>query len=70
MTRCTWQNCTNPFKCVYKSQSGEVWARLCAEHDEIIKVAIKDAEPKRLLSCYIKAQGGSKVAAQRTMQSL
>jgi hypothetical protein len=36
-----------------------VWACLCDDHDEMLKAAIADFDPKKLLAAWICAQGGS-----------
>lgn len=62
---CTWKGCNGEAEHVYKSQTGQQWAKLCKEHDEIMTTAIKDGEADRLLSCYIKAKGGAQKAASQ-----
>ena len=62
---CTWRDCKQPAKHVCKSQTGDVWARLCVLHSEALDAAIDSGDPKKIMSCYIKAQGGSQKAAAR-----
>ena len=68
---CTWVDCKNEGVHALKDRGGETWATLCDMHNNLFEDTIKlgNADPKtyapRIVSNWIKAQGGSKKAAER-----
>src|SRR5216117_3474693 len=58
-TRCTWEDCTQEAVVPQTGRDGEVWASLCAEHDQKLKAAEKSGRSPQILSCWTKAQGGA-----------
>lgn len=71
---CTWKDCQNDAVKPLVSKDGETWANLCAEHhakhDTDAELAIRKGgrdNMKRMMSNYIKAQGGAKAAAKRIL---
>jgi len=63
---CSWVDCQKEFTTPQVDSEGKCWAKLCADHAKVMQDAIEDINnPKRLLSCWIKAQGGAKAAASR-----
>lgn len=67
---CTWVDCKNEAHVPQIANNGSVWAELCFEHaKEIENCMTKFQEdgygPKRMLSSWVKAQGGVKAAAAR-----
>lgn len=67
--QCTWAGCEQPAQHQQIATDGQQWADLCDEHngqiDKDIDTAFADGDVKRLLSGWVKAQGGSKKAAKR-----
>ena len=70
MTPCTWERCTRGGPHEHKDKQGAVWATLCAEHDSQLQVALVSGEPKKILSAWVKAQGGSRAAAGRMQPAI
>jgi hypothetical protein len=62
---CTWVECAEPATVPQRGRDGSQWADLCADHDKQLSDAIASGNPKKLMSAYIKAQGGAKKAAER-----
>ncbi len=72
MTKCTWVDCASEAVKDQTGVTGEVWARLCTEHDAKLESTLDNVYqgiggPKALLSYWIKAQGG---AARMTSKML
>jgi hypothetical protein len=70
--KCTWLNCTAEAIVPQKANDGSTWANLCLEHHQEIENCMTKFEqpeygPKRMLSSWVKAQGGAKAAAARMM---
>lgn len=71
MTRppCTWthdgKRCDRVALRPQYDQQGRPWADLCIEHEHDLKQALAGTDAKRLLGCWVKAQGGARVAAGR-----
>ena len=63
---CTWKDCTKTAEYPQIAKDGEQWANLCKEHHKKLENSI-GAEPKEMLSCWIKAMGGAKMATIRTL---
>ena len=71
MPDCTWVDCTATATCPQLDKGGSPWANLCDAHHVELDNAINNFakgvtdEPKKMLSCWVKAQGGAKKAAER-----
>lgn len=72
MSVCTWQGCADKSERDLKDKDGIVWAKLCdkhyQEHDSAVDRALTNpdrASIGKMMSAWIKAQGGSKKAAMR-----
>jgi len=65
--KCTWVDCNQEGLIPQLDNNGNEWAKLCQEHHNEIENAISDNpfSPKRLLRAWVRAQGGSKLAASR-----
>lgn len=63
--KCTWSMCASEATKDQIAKDGEVWASLCAEHDTALEDSLNGSNPAKLLSLWIKAQGGSARAAER-----
>lgn len=67
--RCTW--CFKEIRCARTAKheqvdkAGNVWADLCDEHSTELDAAVASVDPKRNLSAWIKASGGSKKLSER-----
>ena len=62
---CTWKDCKQEAIHPQFARDGEQWANLCGLHLKFLEDAMKDHNPRILLSAWIKAQGGAKKAANR-----
>lgn len=67
MSCCTWINCESEAKYPQIAEDGDVWANLCDTHNQELDSSLDSTNPKILLSVWVKAQGGAKRAAQRTL---
>lgn len=68
---CTFEGCSLEAVHELKSRDdGEIWARLCEDHNKQIDDAIKAGDPKRVVGLWVKAQGGSKKASERMLKRL
>lgn len=67
---CTWVDCDNAAQHDWKDKNDKVWTKLCDFHHERLDLSIKNAEnePAKMLSNYVKAQGGAALAVKRTME--
>lgn len=63
--KCTWEGCDAFGGFLRKGKDGRQWANLCKQHDEETDAAITAGNVKKILSNWVKAQGGSKKAAER-----
>lgn len=62
---CTWEGCSaRAVKAKYDKQN-RIWADLCAEHDTEFKRVMVLGGARRVLSAWVKAQGGAAKAAER-----
>ncbi len=61
---CTWVGCTERALHPQHGKDGSQWADLCSKHVHELDAAIEDGPP-RMLSAWVKAQGGAKKAAAR-----
>lgn len=64
-TLCTYVGCTALASVPQLDNSGRPWANLCAAHAAEVKASITSGDARRLLSDWVKAQGGAKKAAAR-----
>ena len=64
-TLCTYVGCTALASVPYLDKGGRPWANLCKEHDAEVNASITSGDARRLLSNWVKAQGGAKKAAAR-----
>ena len=62
--QCTWVDCTEASTHPQIGQTGQVWANLCLHHHAELNTAMSTSVP-RMLSAWIKAQGGAKKASMR-----
>jgi len=62
--QCTWKNCAEEATHPQLDRNKNQWANLCEKHHNELKEAV-GAEPKCMLSAWIKATGGAEVAAAR-----
>jgi hypothetical protein len=46
-------------------RDGRPWAYLCDAHSARLDAAIASGDPRRILSAWVKAQGGAAAAARR-----
>lgn len=67
-TKCTWKDCDGIAKHVQKDNNGKPWAVLCSKHHNEIEETVKKQDVRGILRCWIKAQGGAKVASDRVLQ--
>lgn len=67
--KCTWKDCNKEGSIPQLDTSKKQWAFLCQEHHDEIESSIssKPFNPKRLLSVWIKAQGGAKAVSERLL---
>lgn len=65
--RCTWVGCKEQAHHPQHAKDGTVWANLCNKHVIELDNGIQDGPPKAL-SAWVKAQGGSKKAAERMIK--
>lgn len=67
--KCTWVGCEAEAKFPQISSDGKTeWANLCDLHHKEIDGALDSFDAKRILSNWVKAQGGAKAAAGRMMR--
>lgn len=72
MNQCTWTDRANG-RCRSEglfpqiADDGGRWAFLCGPHEDELDCAVAGAaeNPKRMLSCWVKAQGGPGTATAR-----
>lgn len=63
---CTWEGCDKPPKHKHTARDGEVWSNLCDTHE--IALCHAQSLPHRFMfPAWVKAQGGSQIAAQRSL---
>jgi len=63
--RCTWEGCKQGSIFHETGKDGGEWAHLCLMHHNQLEDAMKDGNAKLILSFWVKAQGGSRCAADR-----
>lgn len=68
--KCTWEGCDRTAVCPQIGSDKAVWANLCTRHDAELSRAISDSKPPTMMAAYVKAQGGSRAAADRHMAAL
>lgn len=62
---CTWVDCRLEAMHPQERGDGGIWANLCQSHHDELESCLASLDPRKLLSSWIKAQGGAKKAAQR-----
>lgn len=68
---CTWVGCDRVATVPLRATDGEIWANLCGDHakkhGDGVDHAVKQGDTgiRKMLSNWVKAQGGSKVASGR-----
>ena len=65
MTKCTWVDCLEQGINPQFSKDGKEWACLCDEHHLKLEGDLDSLDAKRILSSWVKAQGGAAEAAGR-----
>ncbi len=73
---CTWVDCQEPATHDHVAGDREVWARLCEKHhaefetveDRFLKEGGSE-NTKAMLRAWVRAGGGAKKMAERTMRS-
>ncbi len=66
---CTWEGCTKPATRPQLDRHKQQWANLCEEHDQELDKALSPPfDAKTALRAWIKASGGPKPLAARTMK--
>ena len=78
MSKCTWAGCNEEAMHAWNDKKGNVWASLCPDHNDSLQESIDKSgsiDPEEMkqglrevLSKWIKAQGGAKVAARRVLK--
>ena len=67
--KCTWKDCTEEAIYPLLDKNGNQWAKLCEkhynEHERAMDRFMEGGGPKKMLSAWVKAQGGAKAAADR-----
>lgn len=61
---CTWLDCSREATQPQLDKNGEQWANLCQECHDYLEHGFVSLDPKRILSNWVKAQGGAKKAAE------
>jgi hypothetical protein len=67
ITKCTWVDCQKDATKPQIARDGQKWANLCEMHDRELEEALKAGVPK-VLSAWVKAQGGSTMASERMIK--
>ncbi len=66
---CTWKDCKKEAMRIQLDKNGKQWANLCEEHhnelEKAMDIFINDANFKKMLSAWVMAQGGAKVALDK-----
>lgn len=57
---CTWVECTKDASHPQIGQDGKQWCNLCDEHHQMLQNAYASTDPKKILSYWVKAQGGAR----------
>lgn len=63
--KCTWKDCSQEAHHNRLDKQGNPWAELCDEHQILLDEAINSGDAKKILSAWVKAQGGAKAATRR-----
>ena len=68
MNKCTWKGCSENAIKEQLDKNGKIWANLCDNHHDKLNNVINDPKKiKKILSYWVKAQGGAEVATRRTI---
>ena len=62
---CTWEGCPARAVKPKHDKQNRIWADLCLEHNTEFERAMTLGAPGRVLSTWVKAQGGAAKAAER-----
>ena len=62
---CTWKDCNGKATMPWFGKDGEQWASLCINHNAELEEAFTSGIPRKIVSAWIKAQGGSEKATER-----
>ena len=65
--RCTWVGCAATGHHQQVAKDGSVWAMLCETHLAEFNAAYEPFNVKKVLSTWVKAQGGAKSATKRML---
>lgn len=70
-SQCTWKDpdfdrCTNHATYPQTANDGSVWANLCNYHHMLMDKEV-GSDVKKMLSYWVRAQGGAKAATARMM---
>lgn len=65
--KCTWEGCEVEASVPQVGEDGQQWANLCTSHHAEIETSMVSLDAKTVLRSWIKAQGGSRAAANRMM---
>jgi hypothetical protein len=65
MKACTWSGCKQEAIREQLDKQGGVWAHLCAQHDHSLDVALKGGDARKIMTAWVRAQGGAAAAARR-----
>jgi len=69
--KCTWKDCTEEASYLQIDKKGKEWSHLCEKHHKELETTLeeflKNGSPKKLLSVWVKAKGGAKVATDQLL---
>ena len=63
--RCTWVDCQASGFLLQLDQQKRPWATLCETHHRLLHDALEAKDARKILSYWVKAQGGAKAAKDR-----
>lgn len=63
--KCTWVDCEQEAHNPQIGSDGKAWADLCFDHAKELDASLLD--PKAVLRCWIRAQGGARAMTDRIM---
>jgi hypothetical protein len=66
--RCSWKDCPGEGLISQLDKNGHEWACLCDECDSLLTDALESGDVKRIMSTYIRAQGGAEKMMSRFMR--
>ena len=65
MNECTWQSCHEEAIHPQIGADGLSWAELCNEHDAELRASTDQMDPKKILRCWVLANGGAKAMSRK-----